>query len=164
MEFEVVPRRGEVRIRDARAAYGEAFNGLARVDVLVLDVEGQAPVAARIELVQVAAGRGVHRAFACPRCREPRLRLIARAGELRCSRCDRTRTRRQLERTTADWCRRGAREEDRLLRLLATSSLPDARLAEAGDLVREILTADLQRLEAIWQEVQVIACCLEIRK
>lgn len=118
MGIEVMPRRGEVRVRDAREALGDGFVTARSVDLLVLDADGHAPVSASIELVDLASGARVHRVFSCPACQSAVRLLIARMGRLACRRCQRARTRRQMERTRADWRRHGGASEDVVIRLL----------------------------------------------
>ncbi len=161
--FEVMPRAGELRSRDVRALYGEILHTLPHVDVLVLDIEGRVPVAARVALVSVTAGARTHRILVCPRCEKARYLLVARHGELRCRTCDRTRTRRQLERTTADWRRRGAREEDRLLRLLSRPTLSRTNLRLARAFVDGLVAADRARLGELGREIEVLQCCAQLR-
>jgi hypothetical protein len=164
MAVEVaLPIRGEVRLRDARAVHGHAFNGLDYVDVLVLDIEGRSPVVGRIELVDVPGGRGMRRGFVCPRCHESTRLLVARAGELRCRICDRRRSRRQLERTRADWRRRGGCEEDQLLRLLSRPKLTTGGLDQAREVARQILDDDRLRLQGLMANIEVIECSIALR-
>jgi hypothetical protein len=152
----IVPRLGELRSRDLVAAYGNALAGMQHVDVLVLAAEG--PVAARVELGRLASGPSVHTGLVCQGCQRVVLLLVVRDRELRCRACLKLRTNRQRERTTAAWRRRGGREADRLLRLVAspTLHLTRGRLAEARDLVKKIVEADVARVAALKGELEAL--------
>ncbi len=150
MAFEVALRRGELRTSDARATYGVAFRSLQFVDVMVLDASSGPPATARVLLVDVRAGHRLHRVFACPGCHGPRHVLLAKEGTLRCGRCVGARTRRQLERTRADWNRRGGQAEDELMRLLDSKRrMTLGRLARAIELERALVAADIGRYAEI---------------
>lgn len=164
MVFEVVPpRKGEVRMRDVLAVYGDSVRDVGYVDVLVVG-EGGAPLSARIELTELQAGRRKAMAFVCKTCRLPRHLLILRRGALQCSRCHRYKTRRQMEQGLADWSRRGGREEDELLRLLVpTGKRPPTRVVEPSLLVKALLDGDRARLEQLRERLQLLTACLETR-
>ena len=152
-----MPRQGEVRTRDARVALGSSYSSATYIDLLVLDREGRTPVACRVTLVEIESGSRIHRVFACPRCFAAARLLLARAGRLLCRRCARTRTRRQLERTRADWRRLGGAKEDAILRLLASVDASIEKRTRAAILVEELLAADasaLSRLQAQTRSVQ----------
>jgi hypothetical protein len=159
-----VPRPGELRVEDLAAVYGAGLRELDHVDVLVLAVDGGAPVTARVGLVEVRSGHSMHGALVCPSCRATTRLLVARAGALRCRACVGLRTNHQRWRSLADWRRRGGREADRLLRLLAhpTRHLTLARLAEAKHLVREILDADLARVTRLKEEAAAVGICVQV--
>jgi hypothetical protein len=130
------------------------------VDVLVIDAEHGVPVAGRVELTDLRSGPGVRRALVCPKCRAGRYILFARSGVLACGGCHRLRTRHQRERTMADWYRRGGREEDRLLRLLAPmASHTPAKVEMARQLVLDIVSSDRARLLGLQQELATLAAC-----
>lgn len=151
-----MPCRGEVRVRDARVAMGAGFLVAPWVDLLVLARDGGTPVACRVDLVELVSGPRTHRVFACPACRSAVRLLIARRGRLRCRACDRTRTRRQLERTRADWRRLGGSDEDALLRLLSAPRSSDAKRAEAARLAERITDADARALQRIESELATL--------
>jgi hypothetical protein len=136
---------------------------LDRVDVLVLAVDGGAPVAARVELVKVRSGHGMHDALVCAGCTKSTRLLVARAGALRCRECVGLRTNHQRWRSLADWRRRGGREADRLLRLLAhpTRHVTLAKVAEARQLVREIIDADLARVTRLKRDLATVQVCVQ---
>lgn len=154
MGIEVMPCRGEVRVRDARAALADAFASAPHVDLLVLARDGGTPVVCRVELVELVSGPHTHRVFACPACQAAVRLLIARRGSLRCRACDRTRTRRQLERTRADWRRLGGMDEDAVLRLLSAPGASAAKRSRAARLAHEIASADVRALQRIESELE----------
>jgi hypothetical protein len=155
------PRRGELRTRDVRVAYGNKFKALTGVDVSVLDAAHGVPVTARVELGDVRSGRSCRRALVCPSCRACRHLLLARNGRLACAGCHGMRlTRRQREHRTLNW-RRGVKEEDALHRLLRPTVVrTKARLAEARRLVRDILAVDQARVRELRQQVADLELCV----
>jgi hypothetical protein len=119
-----------------------------KVDVMVIDPGGGMPVTGRLELCTMPAGRGQRLAFVCPKCRGGKYMLLARNGELRCRACLRHRTRRQTERTMADYVRRGGKEEDALLRLFQSARrITSRKLAQARELAMALVAADRARVE-----------------
>lgn len=155
--IEVMPCRGEVRVRDARAALGDAFASYPYVDLLVLARDGGTPIACRVELVDLVSGPRTHRVFACPACQAAVRLLIARRGRLRCRACDRTRTRRQLERTRADWRRLGGIDEDAMLRLLSAPGASDEKRSRGACLAHQIAVGDARALQRIESELETFA-------
>ena len=164
MTIEAMPRKGEVRTRDLRAVYGDRLNELGHVDVVVVADAG-APVAARIYLMDRTAGRGVQRALVCPACEQPRYVLLAKEGCLKCSRCHRHRTRRQLERHLASWNRLGGQQGDQLLRLLQrpTARPTPASMQQATQLVRHLLAADQVRTNRLREELASLSAYVQNR-
>ncbi len=157
LAFEVaLPRRGEVTTRDVRAGLGCEFRHADHVDVVVLDADGGAPVAARIELTVVRSGWSHRRALVCPACRCARHLLLARGGTLRCSTCLQHRTRRQAERTCYEFRRGGGAQEDELLRMLLSrwKPLTPARLERARSLVNGLLDGDRARVAVLRTQVE----------
>ncbi len=157
----IAPRKGELRSQDLRAAYGQQLAEVAHVDVVVVADAG-VPVAASLELGDVACGSRTRRAMLCPACGQARHLLLAREGALKCSQCHRRRTRRQLENHRADFQRRGGLQEDRLLRLMLTPSRrgTSMRLQQARRLVRLLLRADRARVAALrarLEDLKVVA-------
>jgi hypothetical protein len=147
---EAMPRRGELSIRDLKEVYGSTLASMSDVDVLVLDESGGMPIATRVELGRRPWGCRARPAVVCPTCFEPRDRLIARGGKLQCIRCHGYLTRHQQEKHRAAWVRRGAREEDRVLRLLQPAVEPtESSVREACRLVQELVVADRARLEVL---------------
>jgi hypothetical protein len=160
---EVVgPRLGEVRTRDLRAVYGSALRRMAAVDLIVVAERG-APVTARVELAPVASGWSWRPALVCPACLDTTHLLLAREGKLQCRRCCRHKTRRQAERSLADFRRRGGQEEDRLLRMLTH---PTARralcLTEARRLVKALLVGDRVRIALLREKLQALTALVEV--
>lgn len=157
MNEVIAPRVGEVAGRDLRIVYGRRLASLDHVDVVVV-ADGGAPVVARLQLVHIASGHGTRRAMLCPTCSQPRHRLLAKEGALKCIQCHRHRTRRQLENRWADFRRRGGQQEDWLLRLMLIPSRKDcsARLRQAGRLVRVLLRADRARVAALRQQLEAL--------
>jgi hypothetical protein len=165
MELEVMPRRGEVRVRDVRETYGPAFTALELVDVLVLDANGGVPVAATVAMTDLPGGRRIARAFSCPGCSRAVLLLLARGGLLRCGKCHRFLTRRQRERTLADFVRRGGQLEDELLRMLPPSrSISSTRIEEARRLAMALLAADRVRLAELRRQLRELTELAEARR
>ena len=164
MGVEVVPSRtGEVRTRDVLAVYGHAIHTLTYVDVVVI-ADGGAPIAARVDLMQIQSGRRTLTVFVCPSCRLPRHLLRARRGFLSCSRCHRHRTRRQLERSRADWNRWGGRQEDEILRLLVpTGERPPKTLVDPSLLVTQLLQADRARVDLLRERLEGLKAVVEAR-
>jgi hypothetical protein len=148
-----MPRRGELSIRDLKEVYGSTLASMSDVDVLVLDESGGMPIATRVELGGRPWGCRARPAVVCPTCFEARDRLIARAGKLQCIRCHGYLTRHQQEKHRAAWVRRGAREEDQLLRLLRHEALAPATLPSAQSIAAGILSADVARLDELRQWV-----------
>jgi hypothetical protein len=163
--FEVaMPRKGELSVRDLRSVYGADLRDKSDVDVLVLDVADGVPIAARVELSQSRWGWSYRTVLVCPTCRDCKITLLARAGKLQCKACHRELTRRQRERTGADFLRRSGREEDRLLRLLRPAVEPSAtKITEARRLVQDIVTADRARLEELQRQFSGLKSALEAR-
>jgi hypothetical protein len=162
MASEAMPRVGEVSIADVRAALGTAFDISGHVDVAVIDPEGGVPVSAHVELGQLEAGRGRHRAFLCPGCRTPVRVLRARRGTLRCRKCHGYLTRRQLEHHTAAWNRLGGADEDRLLRLLrGARRLTPTRLELARQIAHGLAAADADRLRELQERLHDLRVCIE---
>jgi hypothetical protein len=103
-----MPRKGELSVRDLRSVYGAELRDKSDVDVLVLDVADGVPIAARVELSQSRWGWSYRTVLVCPTCRDSKIALLARAGKLQCKTCHRELTRRQRERTGADFLRRSS--------------------------------------------------------
>ncbi len=158
-------RIGELRMADVKAVYGTALRSMAGFNTLVLDADGGMPVTAYIELGDLHAGRGRHRALVCPSCKAPKLRLLARRGSLKCLSCHRYRTRRQLEHHRADWNRRGAREEDELFRIFGPGRhLTPAKLEHARELARQLIAADHARVADLQQRLFDLRIAAEMRR
>jgi hypothetical protein len=156
-------RMGELRIADVKAAYGPSLATMDAFNALVLDADGGAPVATHVELGELRAGRGNHLALVCPACGAGKLLLLAKRGVLKCRTCHGHRTRRQLECHKADWNRRGAREEDALLRLLQRGrTLTSARLDQAHEVARYLISADRARVDALRRGLSILAA--EVRR
>ncbi len=151
MAFEVTPVLGEIRAADARVALGDTAGTASSIDVMVLADAGGLPFVGRLDLVRIGGGPGRHLAFCCPRCREPRRLLLTDGhGGIRCSRCARARTKRQLRRTCRSWKYLGDREFDELLRLLRPrSTSPAHKRQRAQLLVDELLAGDRDRLGVV---------------
>lgn len=151
------PRLGELRSSDLVAAYGRALIEMGHVDVLVLSTDGA--VAARVELGPLRSGVRFHTALVCDGCGRVVRHLMVHDRELRCRGCAKVITDHQRGRTTADWCRRGAREADRLLRLVANPArrLTPRKLGEARRLAQQILDTDRARV-AVIQEGLALLC------
>lgn len=147
-----MPRRGELSIRDLKEVYGSTLGSMSDVDVLVLDESGGMPIATRVELGRRPWGCNARPAVVCPTCFEPKDRLIARGGRFQCIRCHGYLTRHQQEKHRAAWVRMGAREEDRVLRLLRPSR-GDAELDAARGLVQELVAADHARLDLLRRQL-----------
>jgi hypothetical protein len=153
--FEAMPRKGELSTRDLRSVYGGDLRKMSDVGVLVLDEDQGVPVAACVALAERRWGWSRRKALVCPSCAEHKDALLARAGRLQCTGCHRRLTRQQREKKTADWVRRGGREEDRVLRLLRPAVNPsDARFGEARRLALEIVAADHARLDELQRRVR----------
>jgi|HubBroStandDraft_2_1064218.scaffolds.fasta_scaffold73534_3 hypothetical protein len=149
-----MPRRGQLSVRDLRAVYGSALREMSTVDVFVLAEDDGVPVAARVELGESRWGWNHVTMVVCPTCHACRNILVARAGKLQCTGCHRQRTRQQLEKRRADWVRRGAREEDRMLRLLQQAVQPtESKVREVARLVHEIVAADHARLDLLRRQL-----------
>jgi hypothetical protein len=161
----ILPRLGQLRTADLVATYGSALRTMTYVDVLVIAETFGAPIAARVELGVLPSGRGAHRALVCPGCLCCSHLLLARAGKLRCRRCARDRTPHQRKRTLAEWRRRGGREGDLLLRLLAhpTRGLTSAKVEQARALITSLVAADWARLERIREDLVMLQVCVETR-
>lgn len=146
---------------DLVAVHGRALIKMDHVDVIVVSAAGA--LAARVELGRLQSGRRIHAAVVCGGCGRAVRLLIVRDRALRCRRCLKVRTKRQSGRTTADWCRRGDREADRFLRLVAspTLRLTDRRFAEAHQLARQIIDTDRARLELLRAELADLAAYAE---
>jgi hypothetical protein len=159
-----VPRPGELRVEDLTAVYGAGLREMDHVDVLVLAVDGGAPVVGRVQLVNVPSGHGMHGALVCAACEKSTRLLVARAGTLRCRACVGLRTNHQRLRSLADWRRRGGREADRLLRLLAhpTRHVTPAKVAEARQLLREIIDADHARMALLKEDLAALEVCVKV--
>jgi len=159
MGFEVMPTFGRVCTWEARAALGPAWSSEDHVHLLVIDPRGGA-VIDQVALTEMKAGRAFHRAFLCAGCGRPKTVLHADRGVLRCSRCLGRRTRRQGERTRADWRRRGGEQEDALLRLLLRrGGRAPAVLDRARRLMVELIGGDQDRFLALKPKIDA-ACCL----
>jgi hypothetical protein len=164
MGSEVVPPRvGQLRTGDLVAVYGDALRTLTYVDVMVLPGDLGAPVVARVELGDLPSGRSVHRALVCPGCLRCCRLLLARAGILRCKGCLRDRTPHQRGRTLAGWRRRGGRDGDLLLRLLAHPHrrITAAKVDQARALVASVVAADWARLGRIREDLAAIEVCMD---
>lgn len=150
-------------MEDLVSVYGAGLREMDHVDVLVLAVDGGAPVAARVELLDVPSGHGMHRVLVCAGCQKSTRLLVARAGTLRCRACLSLRTNHQRWRSLADWRRRGGREADRLLRLLAhpTRHVTAAKVVEARQLLREIVEADHARLARLQEDLAAVLLCIQ---
>lgn len=136
---------GVLRMRDVRAALGEAVHTARFVAVVVVAASG-APFAGTVYIAKKPSGRGEHVALRCPLCLRARLVLYAKNGALRCGSCARRRTRRALERTSRSWNRLGGREEDALLRA-ARRPRPD--LDRITRLARDLAVGDADRARAV---------------
>ena len=155
-------RVGEVRLGDLRAIFGASLASMGTVDVLTLDMEDATPVASRIELIDIRAGRGNHRALRCPSCGAARSVLLARRGSLACRSCRRHRTRQQLEHRRADWSRGGGREEDELFRVFRPARrLTPARVERARELALALLAADEVRVRDLRTRLDSFTASLE---
>ncbi|MGK4008413.1 hypothetical protein WMF31_37725 [Sorangium sp. So ce1036] len=156
MAFEVVPRPGQLRTRDVRVVLGPRFTSAEHVDVLVLGRPGEQPSTGRILLADLpGGGRGVHRGLVCPRCRAPKqLLLTDGGGGLGCTPCLRRRTRRQAERSLADWNKYDGEAEDELFRCLSgpRANCPGT-LGRARDIADEIVEGDRDRIAALAPDV-----------
>jgi hypothetical protein len=165
LAFEVaLPRKGELSVRDLRTVYGRELRSKSSVDVLVLDLADGVPVAAHVELAESRWGWSYRTLLVCPTCEERKGILFARGGKLQCKECHHELTRRQRERTAADFVRRSGREEDRLLRFLRPAVEPnETRIAKARGLVQDIVTADRARLEELQRQLSDLFVALEAR-
>ncbi len=152
----IFPRLGELRVCDLGAVYGAGLLGMEQVDALVLSIDGA--VAARVTLGRLRSGSRVHAGLVCDGCANVVRLLAVRDSELRCRRCLNLRTERQRARTTADWYRRGGRETDQLLRLLAspTRHLTSRRLRDARRLAQQIVDTDRARVARIKEDLQAL--------
>jgi len=153
------PRLGELRSSDLVAAYGRSLVNMAHVNVLVLSTNGA--VAARVELGPLRSGIRIHTALVCDGCGRVVRHLMVQDRELRCRRCSKVITNHQRGRTTADWCRRGGREADRLLRLVANPArrLTPRKLDEARRLARQIIDTDWARVARVREDLALL--CVE---
>ena len=159
MTFEVMaPQIGEVRIRDVRAAVGDAVRQGEQLVLFVLGIAGEPPYIGPVSVGGKRSGHSVHLALVCPSCTEPRAVLYVRGGNLACAGCGRRRTRRQSERSLATWSR-GGREEDRLLRMVGKGR--DPALLRA--IVSELIEGDLDRASVIENEFHTAVLCIEVR-
>lgn len=154
MTIEVkVPRFGEVRIGDVRAALGDVFLVSRFVDVLVLASADMPSSTGRVHFVDKRSGRGVHRRLACPRCHQPRSVLFADgAGGLGCARCTRHRTRRQLERTCRDYRHNGGQAEDLFFRMLTRRGVTPNDIAAVA---MNIVEGDRCRWRGLQHEIRL---------
>ena len=151
MGFEVMPRAGQLRTRDVRAALGRGFLTARHVDVLVLGDAGEHPSVARVALADVAGGgRGTHRGLVCPRCSAPKILLLTDGrGGLGCAACLKRRTRRQKERTLAAWRRGGKLEDELFRRLSGPQAQAPGTIGRARKLVEELVHSDLRQVSAL---------------
>ncbi len=155
------PRLGELRASDLLAVYQGALVGMPCVDVIVWSSHGA--VAARVSLGRLPSGRRCDTALICDGCNRVVRLLLTRHQDLRCRKCLKVRTNHQRKRTTADWVRRGDREADRFLRLIANPArrLTPTRLDEARQLAREIIDADHLRVAFIRDELAMLRAEVE---
>lgn len=134
-----LPRLGRVRSADLRAAVGDDVFTLKSVVVTVIHDGVGMPTVARVRITTARAGRGEHVRLVCPSCDGAKMALFTDGrGALRCAPCSRRRTRQQREGRMSAWTRLGAREEDRLLRLLLRRRLSASDFARAEILKRFI--------------------------
>jgi hypothetical protein len=158
-----MPRRGELSIRDLKEVYGSTLASMSDVGVLVLDESGGMPIATRVKLGRRPLGCKARPAVVCPTCFEARDLLIARGGKLQCIRCHGYLTRHQQEKHRAAWVRRGAREEDRVLRLLRRSP-GGPELGVARRLVQDLVAADRARLDELRRQVGDLTAYLSMTR
>jgi DNA polymerase III epsilon subunit-like protein len=152
---------GVLTVRDARGALGRELDTLDSLHVLVPTTVGL-PFAGIVQLGLKRSGPALHRALVCPACTRCVLQLVVKHGKIACRKCNRSRRRRELERTTHAWNMEGAREEDALVRLIVRRVTP-AGLARAQALAEALVTGDNVRAAAIIERAHLLLAATENR-